>query len=30
LGRKLPSGVYLVKLSVCDKYIICKKVTLCY
>lgn len=30
LGRKLPSGVYLVKLSVCDKYILCKKVTLCY
>ncbi|MCB5251639.1 MAG: FG-GAP-like repeat-containing protein [Candidatus Cloacimonetes bacterium] len=30
LGRKLPSGVYLVKLSVCEKYILCKKVTLCY
>lgn len=30
LGRKLPSGVYLVKLSVCDKYILYKKVTLCY
>ncbi|MDP2172918.1 MAG: FG-GAP-like repeat-containing protein [Candidatus Cloacimonadaceae bacterium] len=30
LGRKLPSGVYLIKLSVSDKYILFKKVTLCY
>lgn len=30
LGRKLPSGIYLVKLSISDKYILCKKVTLCY
>lgn len=30
LGRKLPSGVYLVKLSVSDKYILCNKVTLYY
>jgi len=30
LGRKLPSGIYLVKLRLGDKFIICKKVTLCY
>lgn len=30
LGRILPPGVYLVKLKLGDKSIICKKVTLCY
>ncbi|HOQ77899.1 MAG: FG-GAP-like repeat-containing protein [Candidatus Cloacimonetes bacterium] len=30
IGRTLPSGVYLVKLSISDKHILCKKVTLCY
>ncbi len=30
LGRKLPSGIYLIKLELNDKLIVCKKVTLCY